>query len=141
MGSVIPRVPWRCTYEVKTANWHQKIYATLDTQHHKILFVSYLNIIKDDVDDRHQFHRLAGQRICRLDAVDLGEAITEVDRVLKPTRHWFFWKKHLPAMRVIYPGGPRERRTEVGIVVANPKEQKKLLTLLREALVIVSDVN
>lgn len=84
---------------------------------------------------------MIGLRICRLDAVDLGDAIAEVDRVLKPVRQWIFWKTYLPSIRLVYPGGPKQRQKELGLVIANPKEQKKLLSFLRDALLTISDLN
>ncbi len=141
MGGIAPRAQdWTRSYEIKIDDWHQKIDATVGTNRRSVVIMSVLHRLRDDLHKNHPFHKLIGTKICDLDSVDLGQAIAEVDRVIKPSRHWIFWKSYQPTIRSIFPGYSR-RAHELGFVIANPVEQKKLLTFFRDALIVVDSLD
>lgn len=140
MGGVVPKAPWTRSYEITSDHWHQKIDATVDTNHRSIVILSSLHRLRDDLPSNHPFRSVTGTKICNLDSVDLGQTIAEIDRVLKPSRRWWFWNVYRPTIRVVHPRGGRNHH-ELGLVIANPAEQKKLLSFFREALAVVDALN
>lgn len=138
MGGVVPRAPWSRTYEVFTEGWYQKLEATVDPSRSCVVIMSTVHSHGTARD--HPFRHIEGVKISSLDPVDLGQAIAEVDRVLKPTRRWLVLKVYLPTIRIVYPRGGRNRH-ELGLVIANPAEQKKLLSFFRDALAVVAGLD
>jgi hypothetical protein len=138
MGGVTPATLWNRCYEITVDKWHQKIEATIDPSRRSIVILNTIHLVHDDLPANHPFRNVIGTKICNLDSVDLGQAIAEVDRVLKPSRRWCFWTIYRPNIRVVHPRGGKNR-FGLGLVVANPSEQKKLLEFFRTALAVLEE--
>lgn len=141
MGGVAPRAPcWYKTYQITIDGWHQKIDAAVDPSQRRLIVVSEFYRLRDDLPSNHPFRALLGAKTFFLDSVDLGHALAEIDRVLKQTRRWIFWKEYRPTIRVIFSGSKTQRR-QFGLVIADPSEQKKLMTFFRDAFAVMEGLD
>jgi len=137
-GVVAPRFQsWSRGYEIKAEGWQQNIQLALGPSGKSLVFVNELHFLHE-LPKSHPHRDLCGVKLGRLIEEDIWYLLAELERPLKPVRHWIFFKKYLPHVRVVFPSDARSGH-QIGIVIADLAEQKKLSALFREALALVEN--
>ncbi len=121
---------WEARYEFEQGGWHQLMRVCHDSTTNRLILISDLR--NPTLDPKHPFSQLLGVTVGHFRNTDLWYVLAEIERPLKPARNLLFYRLYRPTIRAIFPDD--RSSPQIGLMIADPKEQKKLSLMFREAL-------